>query len=94
MKPTRNRYTCQKCGKWIITMDVDEGATPFMLGCRATEGCDGIMQSGFYRVRDDEGPATFLWRKPTKAEYKTASKWMRRHFDAGGLDIYPANSTD
>jgi hypothetical protein len=87
-----NRYTCQQCGQGIITVDADEGTTPFMLGCRATPKCDGMMMSSFYRVSESEGPATFAWRKPTKAEYKRASSGMQQHFDMGGLDIYPLPS--
>ena len=39
-----NVYVCQKCGGLTVTVDVDEGVTPFMLGCRATgkeSDCDG-----------------------------------------------------
>lgn len=90
-RPTRNRYTCQKCGKHIITEDRDEGVTPFMIGCRVTLGCDGLMHSSFYRDVGNESP-TFIWRKPSRKEYKRASRAMRDHFDQGGLDIYPCHS--
>lgn len=87
----RNAYTCQTCGKTVITEDADEGTTPFMLGCRATPGCSGMAQSHFYRgptVESDKA-ASFVWRKPTAAEYKKSSRGMKQHFDMGGLDIYP-----
>ena len=32
----KNIYTCPKCGGQTVTIDVDEGVTPFMLRCRAT----------------------------------------------------------
>lgn len=91
----RNAYTCQGCNGTIITVDRDEGTTPFMLGCRATVECPGMMQSHFYRgsVVDSAAPATFEWRKPTKDEYKQATPAMRQHFDWGGLDIYPVDTT-
>ena len=88
----RNAYTCQTCGKTIVTEDKDEGTTPFMLACRATQGCSGMSQSHFYRgptVASDK-PATFIWRKPTAKEYKKASPGMKQHFDQGGLNIYAA----
>lgn len=91
-RPTRNKYTCQKCGHHIFTEDRDEGTTPFMIGC-TKEGCGGTMESSCYRGRDifDE-PATFIWRKPTRKEYKRASPAMREHFDMGGLDMHPADA--
>jgi hypothetical protein len=46
-----NRYTCERCKGSIFTVDQAEGVTPFMLACRATEGCSGWMQSGFYDPR-------------------------------------------
>lgn len=92
MRGKLNRYTCQKCGDGIVTVDVDKGTTPFMLGCRATAGCEGMMQSACYRVAESEGPPAFAWRKPTRAEYKGASAAMKQHFDMGGLDIYPLAS--
>lgn len=82
-----NRYTCTTCCKSIITVDRDEGTTPMMLGCRASPGCSGLMHSSFYR--GVSGRPTFEWRKPTPAEYATASPGMRAHFAQGGLDIHP-----
>jgi hypothetical protein len=88
----RNAYTCQTCGQTVITEDMEKGVTPFMLACRATKGCSGMSQSHFYRgpTVESDKPATFIWRKPTKAERRAASPGMRQHFDQGGLNIYPA----
>lgn len=85
-KGAKNRYTCEACQGSIVTMDVDEGTTPFMLQCRATEGCEGMMQSSMYR--GVEGEPDYVWRKPTADEYKGASASMRHHFDLGGLDLF------
>ena len=86
----RNAYSCLQCGETIITEDQDEGVTPFMVGCYATVGCKGMMQSHFYRgpTVSSDAPATFAWRKPDKKEYRKSSKGMKAHFDAGGLNIY------
>ena len=87
----RNAYVCQKCNKHIITVDRDPGVTPFMLLCRATPQCTGMMRSEFYcggLVMSEEKP-TFEWRRPTDKEYDEASKGMQEHFDKGGLDLHP-----
>ena len=81
-----NKYTCGECGESIVTKDVDKGTTPMMLGCRSTEGCEGMMQSHMYR--GVMGEPDFVWRKPSAQEYGEASSEMRRHFDLGGLDIF------
>lgn len=87
MSERLNRYTCQNCGLSIITVDRDHGVTPFMLLCRATEGCRGHMYSSFYK--GVQGTPTFEWRKPTPAEYAAYPEAMREHVDQGGLDIHP-----
>ena len=49
-KPDRiNRYTCNQCRQSIVTKDVDEGVTPFMIGCQF-DHCGGMMTSSFYMV--------------------------------------------
>ena len=78
-----NVYTCYKCHKDIITIDIDAGVTPFILACRATKGCDGDMRSHGYDVDQS--------LKPTHEWYKqrliTASKAMREYIRKGGLSI-------
>jgi len=81
-----NRYTCGECGGSIITMDADEGVTPFMLDCRVKHGCGGTMRSHMYR--GVVGEPEYVWRKPTPDEYKRASAAMKHHFDLDGLDIF------
>jgi hypothetical protein len=86
----KNIYTCRKCGGKTVTIDVDEGVTPFMLGCRASgqEGdCDGIAESSFYRVADDSPEPQWEWFTPRGEEYHKLNRQMREHVDNGGLDI-------
>lgn len=86
----KNIYTCRKCGGKTVTIDVDEGVTPFMLGCRASgqeDDCDGLAESSFYRVPADAPAADWEWFKPEGAEYRKLNKAMRDHVDNGGLDI-------
>ena len=85
-----NRYTCQTCGGQTITIDRDEGVTPFMMLCRATPECKGHSYSSFYR--DVIGTPTYEWRKATPEEYAASSPAMRQHFDMGGLDLHKIGS--
>lgn len=84
-----NRYECPQCGGFIVTIDRDEGVTPFMLRCRASKDCNGMMQSCFYQADQSIVPS-WEWRKPTKTEYFQLDLATRRdHVDRGGLLLYP-----
>jgi hypothetical protein len=83
-----NTYTCPKCSGFIVTLDREEGVTPMMLRCRASKGCDGMMESAFY-MADQTLTPSYEWRKPTKGEYLRMRTPMREHIDRGGLEIYP-----
>lgn len=76
-----NRYTCDTCGMHIVTVDLDEGTTPFFLACRATLGCQGRMLSAMYAVDQSLAP-TYEWYKPTT---KKVPKHLRGHVKLGGL---------
>lgn len=91
---SRNAYTCQQCLTTIVTVDNDEGTTPFMMACTA-KPCAGMMQSHCYKGSAVTGTRepTFEWRKPTPEEYKAEGRAMRQHFDMGGLDIHPLPAT-
>lgn len=45
-EPRINVYVCQKCGGHTVTVDVDEGVTPFMIGCHAKEADVHPAESG------------------------------------------------
>ena len=90
-KGQKNIYTCQKCGKAIVTVDMDEGVTPFMLECRATPGCNGVMQSAFYAVPQYLTPH-FEWFKPKSLQ--GYSPEMKNHIKLGGLDIRPCGDVN
>jgi hypothetical protein len=79
-----NVYTCPECKGEMVTVDVDEGTTPFMLGCRATAGCKGLAESSFYRPRPGHAPPALEWYRPSAAEMKKASPAMREHAGKGG----------
>ena len=97
--PRENVYTCQKCGRYTVTVDVDEGVTPFMIQCRAQDGpprrCTGMAHSNFYPKGPRPkhiGPPQWEFYKPTDAELRVKYKGdlleqMREHVSKGGLDL-------
>ena len=76
-----NQYTCWECGERIITVDIDEGVTPAMLACRATDECGGTMHSHRYQVEGNPTP-TYEWYKE-KGRIKDQE--MRKYIERGGL---------
>ena len=84
-KGEKNQYRCQLCGGTITTLDVDDGVTPFMLACRATPGCKGVMRSGFYVAVDQSAKPDYEWFRP--ASLKGYNHAMRDHINKGGLDL-------
>jgi hypothetical protein len=79
----KNRYTCRKCNSWYVTVDKDDGTTPFMAPCRV-RFCDGVAQSEFYRV-DQSLTATHEWYRAGDAEARGMEPNSRQHHDMGGL---------
>lgn len=96
-EPRINVYVCQVCGGHTVTVDVDEGVTPFMIGCRRQQGprrqCKGIAQSSFYqRVPLHIGEPQWEWYRPTDEQLKNiysgdSLEQMREHVAKGGLDL-------
>lgn len=86
-----NVYTCEECGGFTVTIDIDEGVTPFMLRCRAPQfmggACDGWGQSGFYKPRADVPAPAWEWYAPDAAELATMDEAMADHCRNGGLNI-------
>lgn len=98
-KGRENVYTCEKCGGLTVTIDVDEGVTPFMLKCRASgrQGdCDGFARSSFYPKgpRPPHMPApSWEWYRPDAEEVERLSDAMREHVRQGGLCIRKREAT-
>ena len=78
-----NTYTCDSCGKVIVTVHKHEGTTPMFLLCRATAGCNGRMISSMYAVDQNQKP-THEWYKPKKLP---RDRGMREYIEMGGLMI-------
>ena len=79
-----NQYTCAKCGSTITTIDLEEGVTPFMIGCKVWPTCGGQMYSHFYKVDGSPKP-DYEWFKPTKAEFEELHPLTQAHVKQGGL---------
>lgn len=79
----RNIYVCSVCKGHVITRDRDYGVTPFMIGCKATAGCTGHMQSSMYRVFDQTVAAEFEWYRPDTLD--GLSDGEATHVKMGGL---------
>lgn len=92
-KGFKNVYVCQECGGKIVTLDLDEGTTPFMLRCRSgrKKGCNGTMQSSFYQV-DQTLPVDYVWFAPDSLDGHDEA--MQDHIKKGGLDIRKATPTE
>ena len=87
----KNAYICKDCGGATVTVDRDDGVTPFMLRCRAKEGCGGWAESSFYRC-DQSLEATHEWYKPSGAQIAVSNAGARAHYRQGGLALRPIKS--
>lgn len=88
-KYATNVYTCNKCKGRTVTIDIDEGVTPFMLNCRASgdeETCNGMAESSFYNNPLNLEPQ-WEWYRPDTIERANSSIGMREHANKGGLFI-------
>lgn len=83
-----NNYTCRACGGRIVTVNRVEGTTPFLVECRVKPGCQGLMQSGFYRCDQAEAP-THEWYLPSLKWARRQGPDMLEHVKQGGLDLRP-----
>lgn len=86
-KGKKNVYTCGHCGAKTVTIDVDEGVTPFMIDC---DECGKLMTSSFYKVDQDLEP-THEWYRPNEEKRKQLATslagfaLLREYVDRGGL---------
>lgn len=84
-----NIYCCDTCGHHIVTIDKDEGVTPFMITCRAIEPCPGKMTSSMYRVFDALIKPGYEWYSPDANERAAMPKPLFDHVQKGGLILRP-----
>ena len=67
------------CGHFMVTVDRDEGVTPFAMPC---EHCGATAYSRMYRVALNIEP-THEWYKPESIDAEP--QWARHHISQGGL---------
>ena len=84
-KGKKNVYVCRRCGHRTVTIDRDDGVTPFIIACKAV-ACVGEAQSEMYAVDQSLVP-THEWYQPTSAELIRMSPAMRKHVRMGGLAL-------
>lgn len=87
----KNAYVCEMCRRMIVTVDRDDGVTPFLIPCQF--GCEVVpgkqkaaMKSYCYRV-SQLLPASHEWYKPGPEEIVKMSPGMKDHCERGGLEI-------
>jgi hypothetical protein len=86
-----NAWLCPDCGKATVGVHVDEGATPMMIACRATEGCRGTAMSAMYPPAEAwiTDQLAWEWYKPTPKWARRKGRDMLDHVMQGGLVIRP-----
>lgn len=81
----KNIYLCPKCGHGFVSLDVDEGTTPFTTKCLH---CGDMARSMFYRCPQEMlagvNPA-IEWYHPSDAELATMSAGVQSHVATFGL---------
>ena len=77
-----NRYTCETCGSWLVTTDVDEGTTPFLTSCIHRD-CRGLMRSEGYNVGSKLLTIHEAWYRPASLSEVDAK--YHEHLKMGGL---------
>ncbi len=82
----KNIYKCDTCGHQIVTINLADGVTSFMVACRSDRRCTGFMHSMFYNVDQSLNP-THEWYRPEGKELKRMSEAMQYHVQMGGLDL-------
>ena len=75
-KMSLNGYGCQTCHKQIMVVHMDRGTTPMFMGCKATDGCDGRMDSFGYPTQ----PPPKDWHKVVRVY-----EWYRPETNALGM---------
>lgn len=83
----KNIYLCSGCGRGVVTQDMDEGVTPFMIMCDRPE-CGKPMQSLCYKAPQRmlvHFPATFEWYVPSGEELDKLAPPIQEHVRKGGL---------
>lgn len=84
-KGQKNIYLCRSCGRGHVSIDVDDGTTPYITSCL---NCGEEAYSLLYRCPQPlltAVPATQEWYRPGAAELATLKPHTQQHVRMGGL---------
>lgn len=81
-----NGYACRRCAYVTITINRDEGVTPFSITC-TRPGCGGPAYSMFYPPEEVIGSeaVTHEWYRPSLRWARRKGAAMLEHVKRGGL---------
>src|SRR6266702_8940342 len=77
-----NCYRCNTCYGRTVTINDDCGVTPFIIGCKATPSCTGLMYSSFGIVKPTDPAPTYEWYRCDNS--KQLKGLEKEHHDKGG----------
>jgi len=86
-KGKRNIYLCEDCGHGFVSIDRDDGVTPFMTKCLNAD-CGKMASSLFYACPQPmlAGTSPALeWYRPGEPEIAGLSPSVADHVRKGGL---------
>lgn len=85
MEGNKDKFKCHECGFSVITIERDDGITPYVLPC-LNKGCDSVMLSKFGKKAVVLGKSPdYELRFPTEDEYEKMSGKFREKVDNGYL---------
>jgi hypothetical protein len=76
-----NKYTCYGCAAETVTVDSDNGTTPFQIPCPK---CGKSAVSALYRVSQDM-KATHEFYRPSFQRFQNLHPAIKQHVGMGGL---------
>ena len=76
-----NVYECYGCARSTVTIDTDNGTTPFMISCPS---CGKSARSSMYRVNQSLKPTHEFYRPPFE-DLRKLSGGEQQHVIMGGL---------
>ncbi len=79
----KNVYICEHCGHGFVTLDCEEGVTPFMTGCL---NCGALAKSMMYNIPQQLlGTPAVRWIRPKKSTWGRFPPGIQQHLEKGGL---------
>ena len=82
-----NQYKCE-CQQLFVTVDTDEGVTPFAVRHKSFQpgtDCEGMARSRFYSEALQKMQATHEWFTPSALDAVKMGKQVLEHIQKGGL---------